>query len=99
MRGESRYFLGNVDLGREQCQLLLQSIRVGVQARFFETCAELLDISFVDRRHARRNALNLSLDLSASVLQHRPKVGACSRSGCCRLEERLTLEREWLARQ
>ena len=77
---EPRHFLGDVDLGREERELLLQAVVVGVEARFLEPRPELVDEGRVQGGNAGRHARDLRFDIGAARNEQCLQFGAFARA-------------------
>ena len=86
---QPRELLGDVDLGREQRELLLQPVLVRIEPRLPQARAELLDVRRMDRRDARRDAADLRLDVGAAGLEQARELRAFAGARRGELGERL----------
>ena len=74
--GQARELFGDVDLGCEHRELLLEPLLVGIEARFAQTRTELVHERRVDGRNAWRDACDLHFDRVAALLEHGHEFGA-----------------------
>src|ERR1019366_2890317 len=97
--GKARDFLGDVDFGGEQRELLLQAIVVRIEPGFLEPRAKLFDIGFVNDRHPRHYAFELRLDATTALFEHELKLRALARPRRREIAECLPDQRQLLVGQ